>query len=199
VSGSPSREPGPTDAGSARALVVQVRAEVAARQPADPREAWSCRRTLAYLDWLADPLDEHADPTHVTGSAIVVDGHGRVLLHRHKRLGRWLQPGGHLDAGEHPADAALRETAEETGLRAVHPAGGPRLVHVDVHEGPRGHLHLDLRYLLAADGSARLAPADGESPDVAWFVVEDAIARGDGSVAAAIRAVAVTTRPGGSP
>jgi 8-oxo-dGTP pyrophosphatase MutT (NUDIX family) len=183
------RVAGHAAAGSARALVAQVQAEVAARHPADPREAWSCQRTLAYLDWLADPLDEDADPTHVTGSAIVVDAGGRILLHRHKRLGRWLQPGGHLDAGEHPAEAALRETAEETGLTATHPSGGPRLIHVDVHEGPRGHLHLDLRYLLTADGSARLAPADGESPDVAWFVVEDAIARGDRSVAAAIRAV----------
>jgi hypothetical protein len=56
-----------------------------------------------------------------------------------------------------------------------------------VHEGPRGHLHLDLRYLLTADGT-RWRPAAGESPDVAWFDVEDGIGRGDGSVAAAIRA-----------
>jgi 8-oxo-dGTP pyrophosphatase MutT (NUDIX family) len=174
--------------GSARHLVAAVRVDVAARVPADARETWSCRQTLAYLDWLPAPLDEHADPTHVTGSAIVVDGDGRVLLHRHKRLGRWLQPGGHLDPGEHPADAAVRETREETGLTAAHPPGGPRLVHVDVHEGPRGHLHLDLRYLLRADGTARLAPADGESPDVAWFAAAEAVGRGDASVAAAIRA-----------
>jgi 8-oxo-dGTP pyrophosphatase MutT (NUDIX family) len=188
VSGSPRRVAAHPGAGGARALVAQVRGEVAARHPADPREAWSCQRTVAYLDWLADPLDEHADPTHVTGSAIVLDGRGRILLHRHKRLGRWLQPGGHLDPDEHPAEAALRETAEETGLTAVHPSGGPRLVHVDVHEGPRGHLHLDLRYLLTADGEAPLVPADGESPDVAWFSAEEAVACGDGSVAAAIRA-----------
>jgi 8-oxo-dGTP pyrophosphatase MutT (NUDIX family) len=192
-------------AGPARDLVAAVRAEVAARAPADAREAWSCRRTLAYLDWLAAPLDEHADPTHVTGSAIVVDGAGRILLHRHKRLGRWLQPGGHLDPDEGPAQAAVRETLEESGLVASHPSGEPSLVHVDVHEGPRGHLHLDLRYLLRADGSARLAPADGESPDVAWFEVEEAMARGDGSVAAAVRAALasggtageLTTPPGG--
>jgi 8-oxo-dGTP pyrophosphatase MutT (NUDIX family) len=187
-------------------LLATVRAAVAAHVPRDDREAWSCRHTLAYLDWLPAPLDEHADPTHVTGSAIVVDADGRILLHRHKRLGRWLQPGGHLDAGEHPAEAALRETTEETGLTAVHPSGGPRLVHVDVHEGPRSHLHLDLRYLLAADGGATLAPADGESPDVGWFDQDEACRRGDDSVTAAIRAAlavrgpdAVTTPRGGSP
>jgi 8-oxo-dGTP pyrophosphatase MutT (NUDIX family) len=174
--------------GATGALVAAVRAAVRAHEPGDAREARSCRRTLTYLDWLAAPLDEHADPTHVTGSAIVVDGAGRVLLHRHKRLGRWLQPGGHLDRGEHPADAAVRETLEETGLTAAPPGGGARLVHVDVHEGPRGHLHLDLRYLLVADGTSTLAPAAGESPDVAWFDVDAALGRGDGSVAAAIRA-----------
>jgi 8-oxo-dGTP pyrophosphatase MutT (NUDIX family) len=177
------------------ALLATVRAEVAAHVPHDAREAWSCRHTLAYLDWLPAPLDEHADPTHVTGSAIVVDAAGRVLLHRHKRLGRWLQPGGHLDQGELPASAAVRETQEETGLVASHPAGGSRLVHVDVHEGPRGHLHLDLRYLLAADGAAALSPAAGESPDVAWFDPEEACRRGDASVTAAIRAALAVDTP----
>jgi 8-oxo-dGTP pyrophosphatase MutT (NUDIX family) len=169
-------------------LVAAVRIEVAGHVPGDAREAWSCRQALAYLAWLAAPLDEHADPTHVTGSAIVLDAADRVLLHRHKRLGRWLQPGGHLDPGEHPAEAAVRETTEETGLTARHAGGGPRLVHVDVHEGPRGHLHLDLRYLLTADGDAPLAPAAGESPVLGWFEQDDACRRGDASVAAAIRA-----------
>jgi 8-oxo-dGTP pyrophosphatase MutT (NUDIX family) len=180
-------------------LVAAVRTAVAGHVPGDAREAWSCRQTLAYLDWLAAPLDEHADPTHVTGSAIVLDAGGRVLLHRHKRLGRWLQPGGHLDPGEHPAEAALRETTEETGLTALHPGGGPRLVHVDVHEGPRGHLHLDLRYLLTADGTARLAPAAGESPAVGWFDRDEACRRGDASVGAAILAAMRWSRAAAAP
>lgn len=177
-------------------LLTTVHAEVAAHVPRDAREAWSCRHTLAYLDWLPAPLDELADPTHVTGSAIVLDAAGRILLHRHKRLGRWLQPGGHLDPGEHPGSAAVRETLEETGLVAAHPADRPRLLHVDVHEGPRGHLHLDLRYLLTADGAAALTPAAGESPDVAWFDPDEACRRGDASVAAAIRAAQRTSGAG---
>lgn len=144
------------------------------------------------LDWLGDPFDQESDPTHVTGSAVVLDGDGRVLLHRHKRLARWLQPGGHVDPGEGPDDAARREVVEETGLTAWHPPTGPRLVHVDVHEGPRGHVHLDLRYLLHADGSARLEPAAGESPDVAWLRVPDALARGDASLRSAIAATVAT-------
>ncbi len=110
----------------------------------------------------------------MTGSAIVVGPRG-VVLHRHKRLGVWLQPGGHLDPGEEPWDAARREAAEETGLVVGHPPAGPVLLHVDVHAGPRGHVHLDCRYLvLAADGEP--APPQDESQDVRWFAWEAAAA-----------------------
>lgn len=165
-----------------------VLAQLAAHRPADPREARDLARIEALVRWLRRPFDEHADATHVTGSAVVSDGAGRVILHRHKRLGIWLQPGGHVDPGEPPQDAALRETFEETGLRATHPDGIPRLVHVDVHPGPRGHLHLDLRYLLRAEAGAVPAPGDGESPAVAWFDVVDACRVGDRSLEAAVRA-----------
>jgi 8-oxo-dGTP pyrophosphatase MutT (NUDIX family) len=175
---------------SGERLVTQVRAEVEAHRPAGAVEVRSQRTTLRMLEWLVSPLDQAADPTHVTGSAIVVDQAGRLLLHRHKRLGIWLQPGGHLEPGEHPAAAAVRETREETGIAACHPDAGPRLLHVDVHEGPRGHVHLDLRYLLHADGASAFAPDPGESPDVAWWELATAAAQADRSLRAAIDLVA---------
>jgi 8-oxo-dGTP pyrophosphatase MutT (NUDIX family) len=179
-------------------------AALAGHQPRDERERRSLSRTLALLAWLRDPLDELSDPTHVTGSAVVLDEHRRVLLHRHKRLGLWLQPGGHLEPGESPAQAAVRETLEETGIDAAHPEGGPRLVHVDVHEGPRGHVHLDLRYLLFAAAARPLQPAPGESAEVAWADPDTARRRSDVSLAAALDAAlhatldaAVVPLPGG--
>jgi ADP-ribose pyrophosphatase YjhB (NUDIX family) len=171
-------------------VTAALQGQLAGHTPGDPVEAACLRRIVRLLTWLRAPLDEHADPTHVTGSAVVTDGRGRILLHRHKRLGVWLQPGGHVDRGEQPWDGALRETREETGISPSHPDGLPRLIHVDVHEGPRGHVHLDLRYLVRADGDARLRPAPGESPDVAWFAAASAAARGDASLAAAIGAAA---------
>lgn len=162
---------------------------LAGHRPVDPRERRSRERMLALVRWLPRPFDQDADPTHVTASALVTDGR-RVVLHRHKRLGRWMQPGGHVDPGEHPAATARRETAEETGLAAVHPPGGPRLLHVDVHEGGRGHLHLDLRYLLCVDPDARFAPAAGESPAVAWFDVPSAVAVADEALEGALRSFA---------
>lgn len=168
--------------------LAEVLAQLDAHEPADPVEARSLTRTRALARWLTSPFDQLADATHLTGSAVVVDEAGRVVLHRHKRLGLWLQPGGHVDPGERAAEAAARETLEETGLPTRQPGDAPRLVHVDVHPGPRGHLHLDLRYLLLADAATPLAPGAGESPDVAWFRPDEACAIGDGSVAAAVRA-----------
>lgn len=173
--------------------IAALREAVQAHRAHDAAEAAFCAELLQALTDLPAPFDEAADPTHVTGSAIVTDGQGRVVLHRHKRLGSWLQPGGHVDPDEDPARAAQRETFEETGLRAAHPKGSPALLHVDAHPGPRGHRHLDVRYLLIADPGAPLAPADGESPDVAWFDLDDATKVSDASLAAALEALQRST------
>jgi len=160
----------------------RIRADVVARQPVDEREAVSVERFLAAFDALAAPLDQESDPIHVTGSGIVVGPRGVVLL-EHKRLGIWLQPGGHIDPGESPWAAALRESREETGLEVafagpVDGAGVPELIHVDVHEGGRGHTHLDLRYLIDG-GDADPAPPEGESQNIGWFEWDAAIDRAD--------------------
>lgn len=168
-------------------LVERVRAEVAALGPTDPRGRRSRQRVLDELARLDRPFDEHAGPLHATASAIVVGRRG-TLLHRHKRLGVWLQPGGHVDPGEAPWDAAVRETAEETGVPGSHPAEGPRLVHTDVHRGGRGHTHLDLRYLLLA-GDVDPAPGVGESTDVRWFAWDQALAVADAGLVQGLRDV----------
>lgn len=171
------------------AVVADLRAAVTARAPVDEREAMSVRRFVQALDRLDAPFDEDADPTHVTGSAIVVGPRG-VLLHRHKRLGIWMQPGGHVEHGETPWEAAARETVEETGVAVVHPPAGPSLVHVDVHAAPRGHTHLDVRYLLHA-GDVAPAPPPGESQAVAWFAWADAVEAADPALVGALQAVRV--------
>ena len=172
----------------------RVRADVAARRPVDEREARSVERFLAAFDALAAPLDQESDPIHVTGSGIVVGARGVILL-EHKRLGIWLQPGGHIDPGETPWDAALRESREETGLAVsfvgpVDDAGVPELIHVDVHEGGRGHTHLDLRYLIDG-GDADPDPPEGESQQIDWFGWESAIDRADPGLRGILLALAV--------
>ncbi len=153
-------------------VVADLRGAVSAFDAATAREVASRARFLAELDRLTDPFSREADPVHVTGSAIVTGPRGTVL-HWHKRFGGWLQPGGHVDAGETPWEAALRETHEETGLSVWHPENGPRLLHLDAHPaGP--HFHLDLRYLLqAADEDP--VPPPGESQQARWFSLTEAL------------------------
>lgn len=163
-------------------LHQRIRSDVAARQPVDQREADSIVAFLAAFDQLEAPLDQDVDVVHVTGSGIVVGRRGVVLL-EHKRLGIWLQPGGHIDPGETPWEAALRESREETGLDVcfvgpLDDQDSPELIHVDVHAGGRGHTHLDLRYLIDG-GDADPAPPEGESQQIDWFTWEAAIDRAD--------------------
>jgi 8-oxo-dGTP pyrophosphatase MutT (NUDIX family)/GNAT superfamily N-acetyltransferase len=157
------------------------------RRPVDARERRAIDEFCTKVSALARPFDEHADRTHITASAIVVsDDGGRVVLHRHKRLGLWLQPGGHIEHGETPQQAALREAAEETGLPVR--LDGDDLVHVDVHPGPRRHTHLDLRYLVRSPQVAP-APSSSESQDVRWFHWHEAVAMADPGLAGVLRAL----------
>jgi 8-oxo-dGTP pyrophosphatase MutT (NUDIX family)/GNAT superfamily N-acetyltransferase len=150
-----------------------LRNAVAGRRPVDARERDSIALFLSSVDTLDRPFDEQASSTHVTASAIVTSDAG-VVLHLHKRLAMWLQPGGHIDPGEMPWEAALREAMEETGLPIAAGDRPEQLIHVDVHPGPRGHTHLDVRYKFAAPPVVP-APPVGESPDVRWFQWSEAI------------------------
>jgi 8-oxo-dGTP pyrophosphatase MutT (NUDIX family) len=166
--------------------VATVRSAVERHKPADEREVESRRRILEELDRLAEPFAENADPVHVTGSAVVVGSRG-TILHLHKRLGRWMQTGGHLEPGELPEAAALRESEEETGLELAHPASGPRLLHLDVHQAANDHTHLDLRYLLLGPDQDPSPPV-GESPLARWFPWAEALDRSDEALKGALRA-----------
>ncbi len=158
-------DPGTTLAEALEALV-----------PADEEEARDRDRILAFVRRHANPFDRRIREGHLTGSAITVssDG-GRVLLLHHRKLGRWLQPGGHAEAGERSGEAvALREALEETGIRglALH-ATAARPLDVDVHEIPAhaqepAHEHLDLRYLVIAPVGVPIAPALAELHAIRW-------------------------------
>ena len=177
-----------------RASVVERRA---AGSAVDEREATSLVAFLEAFDGLEDPLSQDADVVHVTGSSLVIGSRGVILL-KHKRLGFWLQPGGHIDPGESPWEAALRETVEETGLDGsfVGPLddnGVPPLVHVDVHAGGRGHTHLDLRYLIDG-GAADPSPPEGESQEIDWFDWDAAVERADPGLEGILRSLQRSAR-----
>lgn len=93
---------------------------------------------------------------HITASGLVIKN-DQVLLIFHPFIKEWFQPGGHIDDGELPIEAAIREVYEETGVvckpidRKLDP------IDIDLHEiaanpkkGEGTHLHIDLLFLLEA-------------------------------------------------
>jgi 8-oxo-dGTP pyrophosphatase MutT (NUDIX family) len=133
---------------------------------------------LGLLRETADPLSRHQFvPGHITASCYVIDDAGRLLLHHHRRLDRWLQMGGHVEAGERPVDAALREAREESGLSDLEIIGG--IADLDVHVIPAGrgepeHRHFDVRYIARTATPERIAMDAQESKDLMWFDLDRA-------------------------
>lgn len=124
--------------------------------------------------------DEHTG-RHFTVAIFVVHD-GRVLLHLHKKLGMWLPPGGHIEEGELPDEAAVREVFEETGLRIelagerredvddpvqLHRPAGVQLENI----GP-GHQHIDLIYFATPDGPTEIQQEFSEEK-VGWYGPDD--------------------------
>ena len=124
---------------------------------------------------------------HYTASAFVFSAGDQVLLIHHVKSGLWLPPGGHIESGETPAEAALREVREETGVEArivtgpvfEHPAvisHAPPFTIIeataaDPVNGP--HQHIDFLYACRASGAGVLRPAAGEVSAARWAALPD--------------------------
>ncbi len=113
---------------------------------------------------------------HVTGSALILDNQcERVLLTHHRKLNRWLQPGGHADGDVDVARVAMKEAEEESGLAAL-TFLTDNLLDVDIHTIPARksepeHEHFDCRFLIRSTGADTFTVSD-ESHDLAWVSMD---------------------------
>jgi 8-oxo-dGTP pyrophosphatase MutT (NUDIX family) len=145
---------------------------------ADYLQRWPAEAgTVAHFERLqssrggADPFTRERSTGHFTGSAWVVSGDGRrTLLTHHRKLDRWLQPGGHADGEVDLRNVALREAQEETGLHDL--VVEEAVFDLDRHSIPaRGpdpeHWHFDVRFVVRATGSEDFVVSQ-ESHALAW-------------------------------
>lgn len=123
-------------------------------------------------------VPENADRDFVAGAFIVKND--EILLLRHKKYGMWLQPGGHVEEGETPDEAAIRETMEEVGLEveileSFRPDTSfenksedlPQPFNINLHQIEEGHWHLDFQYLARPVGGVDEKEYSDE--DMKWF------------------------------
>lgn len=145
-------------------------------QPDDDDEKRSQTRIVEHVRGGGDLFDRNRWDGHLTASAFIVDANvEHILLLLHKKLGKWLQPGGHGEPGEiDPLKVALREAHEETSLSGLVLApNAPSPFDLDVHEIPArpdapAHEHLDIRYLLTFEKGSIPKLDPNESHAWAW-------------------------------
>lgn len=144
-----------------------------------PDEATAVAHFVELLaETIHDPFARERLAGHFTGSAWLVDRSGeRVLLTHHRKLGRWLQLGGHADGDADLAQVALREAEEESGLPGLKLEAG--LFDLDRHWIPGrrevpAHWHYDARFVVRA-GDHEAFVVSEESLDLAWRRVDSLV------------------------
>jgi 8-oxo-dGTP pyrophosphatase MutT (NUDIX family) len=112
----------------------------------------------------------------------------KMLLIRHRKLGKWMQPGGHIEKFENPIEAAIREVFEETGLNIGFLADQIKKAENDAsflpipkffmeqkipaYNDEPEHFHLDINYVVEVQ-EQRLKFNKKETHDIGWFTKEE--------------------------
>lgn len=126
---------------------------------------------------------------HITASSwILSDDLKSVLLINHKKYNIWVAPGGHVDEGELPCEAAVREAAEEVGLSGL-VALSDDIFDMDIHripysekKGEPEHWHADVRYIFKVGPHAAVDLNLDECNDFSWRPISDLLLDGSESI-----------------
>lgn len=128
-----------------------------------------------------------------------------TMLHMHKKLGRLLPVGGHIEIDETPWQAAAHELTEESGyemtqIKVLQPTVRikqlsdavlhPQPIALNTHDVPGNHFHSDLSYALLVEGAPTSPLAAGESEDIRWLNQADLNQLGDDMIFSNTKTVA---------
>lgn len=140
--------------------------------PFDYAEYSHTTRTHKFLLQNQDCITRSNLAGHVTASAwILCPSKKQTLLTHHRKLNRWLQPGGHIEDDQTVQEAALREAREESGIQSLS-LSKTSIFDIDVHKIPAHknvpeHYHYDLRFLITAKHKTLVISE--ESNDLKWI------------------------------
>jgi 8-oxo-dGTP pyrophosphatase MutT (NUDIX family) len=149
------------------------------KQLADYRRRWPGEADV--IDLFAELLGDAADAFrrerlagHFTASAWLVARDGRrVLLTHHRKLGMWLQLGGHADGERDFGRVALTEAQEESGLKGL--CVEAEIFDLDrhwipEHKGVPAHWHYDVRFVVHGGDDEDFVVSE-ESHALAWRAI----------------------------
>lgn len=160
-----------------RTLLLQL---LTAYQPQSSNDEHCRNKIIRFVEDYPDCFSRSLAMGHITASAWILDPTWRyVLLTHHKKLNKWLQPGGHCDGDPDVLAVAIKEAQEETGIERFTPMING-IFDLDIHPIParagKGgfepeHLHYDVRFILQA-GSTSLQVSE-ESHALAWVRITE--------------------------
>ncbi|MDO8428754.1 MAG: NUDIX domain-containing protein [Candidatus Diapherotrites archaeon] len=124
---------------------------------------------------------------HFTAGTFIVH-QSKVLLILHRKLNKWLPPGGHVDENELPDQCALREAKEEVGLKIKLISFANHLpkkfkttkvlvqpFHVNVHQISKNHEHVGFVFFGKPIGKPKIKMNKKEIVKASWFSEKDLV------------------------
>lgn len=142
--------------------------------PTDTEEIVDKQKMLDFLNAHEDCFERSCRIGHFTGSCWLENYDGsKFLLTLHKKIGRWLQLGGHADGDSDLARVSLREAHEESGLQHIELVSDD-IFDIDIHliaayKNIPAHYHFDVRFLMRASDKSEEIKISNESDDLKWF------------------------------
>ena len=135
---------------------------------------------LKFIEFVKENKDcfqREFSTAHLTASSwIWNEDESKALFTLHKKLGIWVQLGGHADGHPNLLEVAIKEAQEESGVLEVEPIT-QEIFDLSIHQIPKtpkeeAHLHYDVRYLLKIKKTSPLVMSS-ESLDLRWISPED--------------------------